>query len=111
MQFPDDENGDVLRRMAASGFPFDKPHEVDFFAVFPTMEAANTVARQYMADHHAGATMAGVETGPHHRAGAELKLVKTMLVTHENVTAFEGLLAERSRQVGGELDGWGVLQD
>ena len=111
MHFPDDENGDVPRRMAASDFPFDQPHDVDFFAVFASNEDAKLVATQYIADHEAGDPMAAVSTGAHHRAGTELKLVKKMLVTHENVTAFENRLAERCRRNGGELDGWGVLQD
>ena len=44
MQFPDDENGDVLRRMAASGFDFGRAHDVDFYAVFGEQANAALVA-------------------------------------------------------------------
>lgn len=40
----------------------------------------------------------------------ELMLVKSMLVTHESVSAFESRLAERVSQHDGYMDGWGVLQ-
>jgi hypothetical protein len=111
LHFPDDENGDVLRRMADSDFPFEQPHDVDFYAVFPSHDDANLVARQLIGGHDAGERLAAVKTAPHHRAGTELKVVKTMLVTHENVTAFETRLADLCRTHGGKLDGWGVLQD
>lgn len=38
----------------------------------------------------------------------ELELVPIMMVTYENVLAFEKELAERTSKVEGYLDGWGV---
>ena len=68
MSFPDDENGDVLRRMEASAFDFSMPHNVDFFAVFRTEEMADVVAEQFVADHHAGDTLVAVDTAQATRA-------------------------------------------
>lgn len=111
MQFPDDTNGEVFKRMASSGFDFGPPHDVEFFAVFRTKEDADRVAQEYVADHRAGDTLVAVDTQPHDVGGMELKIVKSMLVSHENVTAFEKLLAERSGKYDGYMDGWGILQD
>ena len=111
MQFPNDVNGDVFRRMAASGFDFGRAHDVEFFAVFRTEEDADRVAKEFVADHNAGDRLVAVDTAPHERGGMELKIVKSMMLTHESVTAFETLLAERSGKYDSYMDGWGVLQD
>ena len=111
MTFPDDENGDVLRRMEASAFDFSRPHNVDFFAIFRTKEIADVVAKQFVADHNAGERLVSIETRPSDKGGMELMIVKSMLVTYENVTNFENLLAQRVAQHDGYLDGWGVMQE
>ena len=111
MIFPDDENGDVLRRMAVSDFPFSKFHDVDFFALFARNEDAAFVAKQFIADHEAGNPLVAVKTVPHEAGRTELRIVKSMLVTHESVTAFENLLADRCARFDSQLDGWGVMQD
>ncbi|MGC2615598.1 MAG: ribonuclease E inhibitor RraB [Terracidiphilus sp.] len=40
MEFPDDENGDVLRRMAANGNDLSLPRNIDFTVVFPNESTA-----------------------------------------------------------------------
>lgn len=111
MNYPQDENGDVLRRLEADDFDFTTPHDVEFFAIFPTEAAAAAVARQYLADHEAGDHLANVETTPTEDGEVELMLVKPMLVTYQNVTDFENTLAERVEAQGGYMDGWGVMHD
>ena len=39
-EFPDDENGDVLRRMLRNGDDCTKPRDIDFSVVFPSDSAA-----------------------------------------------------------------------
>lgn len=111
MTFPDDENGEVLRRMEASNFDFSQPHEVEFFAVFRTRESADLVAREYLEDHRAGDKLVNIETRPAEVGGMELELVKRMIITHKAITEFEQRLALRVSKHDGYLDGWGVLQD
>ncbi|HEX7029300.1 MAG TPA: ribonuclease E inhibitor RraB [Gammaproteobacteria bacterium] len=110
MNFPDDANGDVLRRMTRHGFDFSKPHPVEFFAVFPTEAAADAVARQYVADHESD-PLENIETSAHEPGGMELMLVKNMFVTYENIKRFEAVMRQRVAAQGGRLDGWGVMQD
>lgn len=111
MEFPADENGDVLRRMEASGFDFSALHDVEFFAVLRTEHEADVVARQFVADRATGETIVAIETQPADKGGMELMVVKSMLVTHENVSAFELRLAQRVSQHDGYMDGWGVMQE
>ena len=110
MQFPNDATGDVLRRMEQANFDFSSAHDVEFFSVFRTEAEADSVAKEYLADHKAGNRLQNIETRPHHKEGMELLIVKTMFVTYENVTAFESVLANRVAKYDGYLDGWGVLQ-
>jgi len=110
MEYPADANGDVFRRMEASGFDFANEHVLDFHVVFATEEEADRIARMYLADHKAGDKLANIETKPFPQGGMELTLSKRMLVTYEAVSAFESKLAERVSHVDGYLDGWGVLQ-
>ena len=111
MQFPQDVNGDVFRRMQKSGFDFSKPHDVEFFAVFRTEGEADAVAKQYLADHKAGQHLVNIETRPASEGGMELLLVKNMLLTYEGIVDFERKLEERVSACDAYLDGWGVLQE
>ncbi len=111
MEFPDDENGDVLRQMQEVGFDFTLPHDVEFFAIFATEEMAEAVGNQFVADRAKGEKIITIRTQPAEAGGMELILVKRMLVTYENVTEFENRLAERVSHHGGYLDGWGAMQE
>ena len=111
MQFPDDENGDVLRRMAASGFDFGRAHDVDFYAVFGEQANAALVARQLIEADRSENALAGVSTNSMQDGGIELKVVRKMLATHDGITAFERRLRDLCAPHGGRLDGWGVMQD
>ena len=111
MTYPNDENGDVFRRMEANGFDFSKEHVVDFHAVMATEEEADKVARMFLADHKAGQKLENIETKPHDVGGMCLDIAKKMILTYESVTEFESLLAERISQFEGHLDGWGVMQE
>lgn len=110
MAYPDDENGDVFRRMDRHGFDFSKEHVVDFHAVMATEEEADKVARMFLADHKSGQKLEKIETKAHEIGGMRLNLAKKMFVTYESVAEFESLLAERVSQFEGYLDGWGVMQ-
>jgi hypothetical protein len=111
VQFPDDENGEALRRMAASGFDFSLAHHVDFFALFRSKEDAAVVARQLVEADRSESSLASVTTDTQQDGATELKMVRKMLVTHDNITKLERYLGEICARHGGELDGWGVMQD
>ena len=107
--YPDDDNGDVFRRLEDADFDFSQEYAVDFFAVYATEEEADVVARQFVSDWKSGQKFKNIETRPAEKGGMELELVPIMRVTYESITAFEKKLADRTSKVNGYLDGWGVL--
>lgn len=58
-----------------------------------------------------GKPLISVKTSPSDKGGTELMIVKSMHVTHENVTNFENPLAQRVAQHDGYRDGRGVMQE
>jgi len=107
--YPDDVNGDVFRRLEEDDFDFSIEHPVDFYAIYASEEEADLVARQYATDWKSGQKFKNIETRPSDKGGMELELVPIMMVTYDNIIAFENKLAERTSKVNGCLDGWGVL--
>jgi len=109
--YPDDENGDVFRRLEKDNFDFSIEYPVEFFAIYATEEEADIVARQYVADLKSGQKFKNIETRPSENGGMELELVPVMLITYKNICEFEAKLAERTSEVMGYLDGWGILHE
>lgn len=107
--YPDNDNGDVFRRLEEADFDFSQEYAVDFYAVYATEEEADIVARQFASDWKAGEKFKNIETRPAEKGGMELELVPVMKVTYENIAAFEKKLSDRTSKVNGYLDGWGVL--
>jgi len=111
MNFPDDENGDVLRNLFSDGFDFTREYVVDFHAVYATAEYADKVARLYVEDLRNGEALVNIETKPHEEGGMCLDLAVKMIVSYDSITEFEERLASRTPSTDGFLDGWGVLFD
>jgi Regulator of ribonuclease activity B len=111
MEYPEDANGDVFRRMEEHSFDFSIEHIVDFHAVFASEGEADQIALMFVADHDAGDKYVNIETKPYDEGGMELTLSKNMLVTYKAIYQLEKLLSERVSSVEGYLDGWGVLQE
>jgi hypothetical protein len=105
VHFPKDENGDVLRRMAASGLQFDRIHDVDFFAIFRLRSDAELVAEHLVKTER---TLVSVTTDTCQTGETELKVVRKMLLTHGNITDFEHLFGTLCAKYDGSADGWGV---
>ena len=52
MIHPDDENGDVLRRLEANGDDLTRPRDIDFTIVFPDESSAEQSAKHFRALGH-----------------------------------------------------------
>jgi hypothetical protein len=107
-QFPDDENGDALRSMAAQGVNLVSPRVVDFEHCFPDEGAA----RGFLAAVEGTVLSAGIahpdaETG----RGWEVQCRERMVPTHVAITQTEQRLAEIAARFGGHPDGWGSLSN
>ncbi len=101
---PDDENGDVLRRMIARGDDLSRPRIVDFAHVFATETAARAFAAQAEAEG-LFAVVELTETAPD--MPWDVVVEHPLAPSHAAVTTLELRLAEMAERLGGHADGWG----
>jgi len=106
MEFPDDENGHVLRTMYQRGGDLSKPREVDFYFVFPTTEIAQAFAGEVGVKIGLTGSVAPYEE----RNLWEVTITNKMIPTHSAITALETSLTQLAKSYGGESDGWGSFK-
>ena len=107
-QFPDDENGDVLRGIAAQGIDLVSPRVIDFEHCFPD-EAA---ARAFLATIQPTVGEARlISPDPKSGSGWEVQCRERMVPTHAAITRTERRLADVAARFGGYADGWGSLSN
>ncbi|MCR9246919.1 MAG: ribonuclease E inhibitor RraB [bacterium] len=103
--FPNDENGDVLRRMLASGDDLTRAREIEFVHVMPNESAAHAMAKAAGELGYSASAFCDEESGDW-----EVVCFVEMVPTHEGITKFEADLAELASRFGGRADGWGCFE-
>ena len=106
IQFPDDENGDVLRRFQRDGDCFEIPRDVNFSVVFPSESAAFAFVAQF---ERIGLRVTVKRSDLRPERPWDVTVVKSMALSWEAITAFENALEEAADPLGGENDGWGCF--
>ncbi|HEY6556590.1 MAG TPA: ribonuclease E inhibitor RraB [Polyangiaceae bacterium] len=106
--FPDDENGDVLRRMAAAGIDLVSPRVIDFEHCFPD-EASARAFQRAVVETVLDAKL--ITPDPDADRGWEVQCKARMIPTHAAITQTELRLAKVAQGFGGFPDGWGSLSD
>jgi regulator of RNase E activity RraB len=101
--FPNDAQGDALRRLVASGNNLSKPMFIDFHVAAPDETAASGIAEVanklgYRVTIYATPTCALPWT---------CQCSTRMLVTYASLDAIEAELAALAMPFGGRADGWG----
>ncbi|MDG3004603.1 ribonuclease E inhibitor RraB [Paludisphaera mucosa] len=99
--YPDDEDGDALRRVADLGVDMKRPMEIDFFVAVPSREAGEAFAQE--------AVQIGFLVEVFHDEDEDAwdcLCTSEMLPTHENVAAARRELDDLARPFGGLCDGW-----
>jgi hypothetical protein len=106
MKYPDDANGDALRRMEEQGDDLSCPRNVEFTVVFPNESAARQFADHFSTLGYAASAelTETVENFPW-----DVVVVNHMAPSHEKIGAFEDLLEGVAVTFGGHNDGWGCL--
>jgi hypothetical protein len=106
MKYPDDANGDALRRMEAKGDDLSRPRDIEFTVVFPN----ENTAKQF-ADHvcSLGCAASAELTGTVEDCPWDVIVAKRMVPSHEEICAFENWLQDVADTFGGHNDGWGCL--
>jgi hypothetical protein len=102
--YPQDDDGDALRRLQASGNDMSRPMDIDFTVAVDDEAAGRRVAES------AAARGFRVEVEQDDEEGCwTVYCTKEMLATHEGVTAAQNELNALSRPHGGSCDGWGTF--
>src|ERR1700722_4670485 len=101
-QFPNDENGEVLRRMCAGGDELTQPRMVDFCFAFPERRQALSFAQ--LVDDKDSKVCISFYT---QRDCWQVIVSCFMVPEHKGITAIEVALSIKAESVGGEADGWG----
>ena len=105
LDFPRDENGDVLRQMDEAGDDLSLPRSIDFVHLFAGKEAAQCFSGQA---REAGYDVSLYEPHEASGEGASWAVICSwdMLPTHGEITRVEQELAELAKSFGGRGDGW-----
>jgi len=99
-----EENREVILRMAGSGDDLSKPRDIDFSIVFAD--------RSYAEEFTSGLRQLGYRTSTKESDVApglpwDVTVVKHMLPVCEAITEFELFLQAKASPLGGRNDGWG----
>ena len=112
MNWPNDADGDVLRRLEESGFNFDKGTTIDFnidFNHWPlTGEEKNGIKKLYPGCVFYDPDDEDIENGD------LIGYVQFQIVgklTYELVINTQALVTNQMKQYGGWCESWGVLQE
>ena len=105
--FPNDANGDVLRRMQADGDDLTVARDFDFSVIFPSEEAAIGFALHLLRN---GQKVSLAPYPEQEELPWEVTVHPRFVPTHANITNYERLLASDASTFGGRNDGWGCMQ-
>jgi hypothetical protein len=108
MDYPNDENGHVLQRMAAQGIDMESPRVVDFEHCFPDEQSARAFREAIQSTVLETRVYA---PDPEHGTGWEVQCRQRMVPTHHAITETEERLAAVARKFSGHPDGWGSLSN
>lgn len=104
MNFPDDVDGDVLRRLDESGFDFSKTWKIDFNVDFdswpPSPEALNILEKEYGA----------IEVyEPDGESDGYVLFNVNSIVSYELIMSSQQKASSLVSDFGGVCDSWGIL--
>jgi Regulator of ribonuclease activity B len=105
LEFPDNENGDVLRRMWTDGDDLSRPRTVDFEHQF----SKKSGALLFLAEICGGESKVSIS-----RAGQtdiwDVQISMYMVPTYAAITEAEARLGSIARRFGGSPDEWGCFK-
>lgn len=105
--FPDDENGNVLRGMHEDGDDMSQPRDIDFTVVLPNSDAVQEFGN-YFYSLGLQVKVKKADTVP--ELPWDVVVTVNMLPTYEGITEFEERLKLVAAPLSGRNDGWGCYQ-
>ncbi len=103
--FPNDADGDALRRVLSDGSDMSRPMYVDFHVSVPDEASAKALAAVTLKLGY----RVSVYDSPKFSPLWTCQCSTRMLVTYESVIAIQQELGEISAEFGGHPDGWGTF--
>jgi drug/metabolite transporter (DMT)-like permease len=100
--YPDDADGDALRRVAGDGNDMARPMAIDYHVAAPNRAAAEAIAKKARTIGYASKVVdddGGAYT---------VWCTREMLATYDGVLACQSELDGMARPLGGRIDGWGT---
>lgn len=107
-ELPEDENGDLLRRLIDGGDDLSRPRDIDFTVVFPDEVCASAFAEKILGESNelrVNVERTNVVPG----LPWDVKVSKFMMPDHREITELENYLCKVSVKFGGRNDGWGCF--
>tara|TARA_B100001057_G_scaffold32216_1_gene29251 strand:- start:1955 stop:2329 length:375 start_codon:yes stop_codon:yes gene_type:complete len=108
MQFPDDDNGQLLAEIAAAGVDLSKMHQIDFFILFEQQAYAEKFAKEIISD--ALVQSANVEKCKDTGVWEVITHVQ-MVPEHTLLGQAEQYLESIANSYNGYGDGWGLMDE
>ena len=108
MDFPTDDNGQILAEMHQEGVDLTKTHTLDFFILFEKIGDADKFAKVISEDDLAPNTKQQKcpDTGVF-----EVLVSVEMVPDHQLITDLENYLESVANPLNGYGDGWGILAE
>ncbi|GGQ20836.1 ribonuclease E inhibitor RraB [Shewanella litoralis] len=107
MQFPDDDNGQMLAAMADAGIDLTQPLEVDFFLVFDDQRDAESAIEALSQTDMNGELELNFDE---ESTKWEVIVCLHMVPEYDALVAKETELNTFAQEFDGISDGWGVMQ-
>lgn len=110
-EFPDNDDGDALRRIRDSGSDLTRPMDVDLHIATPTEESAIEIANVagtlgYRTEVFFDDEVEDVENAPEPWT---CQCSRVMIVSYESITECQEQLNGIAKPRGGFVDGWGTF--
>lgn len=102
--FPNDANGDVLKRMYKSGMDLTIEYEIEFFHVFSDKASAEKMCEEAYKNNFKVFLTEYDESW-------DVCCIKKIVPKHKTITDTESYLGKIAERYNGTSDGWGVLQE
>jgi hypothetical protein len=106
--YPNDADGDVLRRMEAHGDDLTRPRNIDFTVVFADASAAEQFAEHFRA---LGKPVSVKRSECDPEFPWDVVVIENMVPSYDGITDFEDLLQSAADRWGGHNDGWGCFSE
>jgi hypothetical protein len=102
--YPNDADGDALRRVVSDGNDMSLPMLVDFSVALPDQTAAESFASVVAASGYEASVVFDKED-----ATWDCYCTKRMVLSYDGVIAAQSELDEQAGSFGGNCDGWGTF--